>query len=43
VPVTIQDVAREAGVSVSTVSRAFTVPEMVREETRHYRTGPRGG
>jgi DNA-binding LacI/PurR family transcriptional regulator len=36
VPVTIQDVAREAGVSVSTVSRAFTVPEMVREETRHY-------
>ncbi len=33
-PVTIQDVAREAGVSVSTVSRAFTVPEMVREETR---------
>jgi DNA-binding LacI/PurR family transcriptional regulator len=36
VPVTIQDVAREAGVSVSTVSRAFTVPEMVRDETRHY-------
>ena len=35
-PVTIQDVAREAGVSVSTVSRAFTVPEMVRDETRHY-------
>lgn len=34
--VTIQDVAREAGVSVSTVSRAFTAPEMVREETRHY-------
>jgi DNA-binding LacI/PurR family transcriptional regulator len=36
VPVTIQDVAREAGVSVSTVSRAFTVPEMVRDETRQY-------
>jgi DNA-binding LacI/PurR family transcriptional regulator len=36
VPVTIQDVAREAGVSVSTVSRAFTVPEMVKDETRHY-------
>jgi DNA-binding LacI/PurR family transcriptional regulator len=36
VPVTIQDVAREAGVSVSTVSRAFTVPEMVRDETRHF-------
>ena len=36
VPVTIQDVAREAGVSVSTVSRAFTAPEMVRDETRHY-------
>ena len=35
-PVTIQDVAREAGVSVSTVSRAFTVPEMVKDETRHY-------
>ncbi|GAA4481672.1 LacI family DNA-binding transcriptional regulator [Actinoallomurus oryzae] len=35
-PVTIQDVAREAGVSVSTVSRAFTVPEMVRDETRHH-------
>jgi DNA-binding LacI/PurR family transcriptional regulator len=36
VAVTIQDVAREAGVSVSTVSRAFTAPEMVREETRHF-------
>jgi DNA-binding LacI/PurR family transcriptional regulator len=36
VPVTIQDVAREAGVSVSTVSRAFTAPEMVREETLHF-------
>lgn len=35
-PVTIQDVAREAEVSVSTVSRAFTAPEMVREETRHH-------
>lgn len=34
--VTIQDVAREAEVSVSTVSRAFTAPEMVREETRHH-------
>lgn len=35
-PVTIQDVAREAGVSVSTVSRAFTAPAMVRDETLHY-------
>lgn len=34
--VTIQDVAREAGVSVSTVSRSFTAPDLVREETRHF-------
>lgn len=33
--VTIQDVAREAGVSVSTVSRAFTAPQMVRDATLH--------
>ncbi|GLW12954.1 LacI family transcriptional regulator [Microtetraspora sp. NBRC 13810] len=32
--VTIQDVAKAAGVSVSTVSRALSSPEMVREETR---------
>lgn len=32
--VTIGDVAREAGTSVSTVSRAFTSPAMLREETR---------
>ncbi|MFL6053604.1 MAG: LacI family DNA-binding transcriptional regulator [Actinoallomurus sp.] len=35
-PVTIQDVAREAGVSVSTVSRAFTVPDLVKDETRQH-------
>jgi DNA-binding LacI/PurR family transcriptional regulator len=33
-PVTIHDVARRAGVSESTVSRSFTVPELVRPETR---------
>lgn len=32
--VTIADVAREAGISVSTVSRAFTAPELLRDETR---------
>ncbi len=32
--VTIQDVARAAGVSASTVSRALSSPEMVRPETR---------
>lgn len=32
--VTIQDVAKAAGVSPSTVSRALSSPEMVREETR---------
>lgn len=31
---TIQDVAAKAGVSISTVSRAFTRPEMVSERTR---------
>lgn len=34
VAVTIHRVAREAGVSVSTVSRAFGAPEVVNEETR---------
>jgi DNA-binding LacI/PurR family transcriptional regulator len=32
--VTIHDVAQRAGVSVSTVSRSFTVPELVRPDTR---------
>jgi LacI family transcriptional regulator len=32
--VTIRDIAREAGVSVATVSRAFAAPDRVREETR---------
>ncbi len=32
--VTIQDVAKAAGVSASTVSRALSAPEMVREQTR---------
>src|SRR5918992_3927021 len=32
--VTIHEVARRADVSVSTVSRAFTVPDMVNAETR---------
>ena len=32
--VTIADVAREAGTSVSTVSRAFTAPALLREQTR---------
>ncbi|HEX3780407.1 MAG TPA: LacI family DNA-binding transcriptional regulator [Pseudonocardiaceae bacterium] len=31
---TIRDVAREAGVSVSTVSRVFTRPQLFRDETR---------
>lgn len=34
VAVTIRDVARTAQVSMSTVSRAFTMPELVREQTR---------
>lgn len=34
-PVRIEDVARVAGVSPITVSRALTHPEKVREETRH--------
>jgi DNA-binding LacI/PurR family transcriptional regulator len=34
VAVTIHDVARNAQLSVSTVSRAFTTPELLREETR---------
>jgi DNA-binding LacI/PurR family transcriptional regulator len=34
VAVTIHDVARDAQLSVSTVSRAFTTPELLRPETR---------
>src|SRR5690348_13194567 len=34
VPVTIKDVARAAGVSPSTVSRALTAPDVVQPETR---------
>jgi DNA-binding LacI/PurR family transcriptional regulator len=33
-PITIHDVARRAQVSVSTVSRAFTMPDLVKAETR---------
>jgi LacI family transcriptional regulator len=33
-PMTIREVAREAGVSVATVSRVFNMPERVREATR---------
>lgn len=33
-PVTIKDVAARVGVSVSTVSRAFTMPDLVQEATR---------
>lgn len=36
---TIYDVAREAGVSISSVSRALQRPEMVREELREYIVG----
>jgi DNA-binding LacI/PurR family transcriptional regulator len=34
VTVTIRDVAREANVSISTVSRAFTTPDLVKPQTR---------
>jgi DNA-binding LacI/PurR family transcriptional regulator len=34
--VTIRDVAREAGVATSTVSRAFTAPQRVNERTRRH-------
>src|SRR4051794_39573587 len=34
VSVTIHDVARRANVSISTVSRAFTSPDLVRQQTR---------
>jgi hypothetical protein len=34
VTATMADVAREAGVSASTVSRVFSVPESVRQDTR---------
>jgi DNA-binding LacI/PurR family transcriptional regulator len=34
VSVTIHDVARRANVSISTVSRAFTSPDLVRHQTR---------
>ncbi|MGC9664972.1 LacI family DNA-binding transcriptional regulator [Planosporangium sp. 12N6] len=33
-PVTIRDVAKASGVHISTVSRTFTAPHLVREETR---------
>ncbi|HET8979161.1 MAG TPA: LacI family DNA-binding transcriptional regulator [Solirubrobacteraceae bacterium] len=33
-PASIHDVAARAGVSVATVSRAFTAPEVVAEATR---------
>ena len=33
-PASIHDVARRSGVSVATVSRSYTVPETVREDTR---------
>ena len=32
--VTIHDVARRANVSISTVSRAFTSPDLVKQQTR---------